>query len=102
MSGAILETHVIAEILKGYWHNGRTATSIRDRDTKEIDLLIAEDDRLYPVEIKKTATPSRNAIRSFGVLDGLSQGIGEGAVLCLKETDIPLSPEVSAIPVWYL
>jgi Holliday junction resolvase-like predicted endonuclease len=29
----------------------------RDRDGREIDLIIEQDGRLYPVEIKKTATP---------------------------------------------
>ncbi|WP_020505167.1 ATP-binding protein [Lamprocystis purpurea] len=104
MSGPALETHVITEVLKGYWHNGRTGNLFfyRDRDMKEIDLLIEQDDTLYPVEIKKTATPSRHAAGNFGVLDKTGRRIGEGAVLCLKETDVPLSTTVSAIPVWYL
>lgn len=104
MSGPILETHVVAEILKGYWHNGRTASLFfyRDRDMQEIDLLIEQDNTLHPVEIKKTATPTRAAAGSFGVLDKLGRTIGEGAVLCLKETDVPLSRAVTAIPVWYL
>lgn len=104
MSGAILETHALAEVLKGYWHNGRTATLYfyRDRDMKEVDLLIEQDDRLYPVEIKKTATPSRAAAASFSALGRLGRDLGEGAVLCLRETDIPLSAGVTAIPVWYL
>jgi len=104
MSGAILETYVVAEILKGYWHNGRAAALwfYRDRDMKEIDLLIEQDNTLYPVEIKKTATPTRTAAANFGVLNRLGCNRGEGAVLCLRESDIPLSAEVAAIPVWYL
>lgn len=104
MSGAILETHVVAEILKGYWHKGHTPTLYfyRDRDGNEIDLLIEQDNRLYPAEIKKTATPSRSATRGFGALEKLGLGIGEGAVLCLRETDLPLSADLTAIPVWNL
>jgi hypothetical protein len=104
MSGAILETYVVAEVLKGYWHNGRTPNLYfyRDRDGNEIDLLIEQDNRLYPAEIKKTATPSRGAARGFGVLDKLGLRVGAGAVLCLRETDLPLSPDLTAIPVWYL
>ena len=104
MSGAILETHVVAEILKGYWHNGHTANLFfyRDRDMQEIDLLIEQDNTLHPVEIKKTATPTRVAAGNFGVLHRLGRTIGDGAVLCLKETDVPLSRAVTAIPVWYL
>ena len=42
MSGAILETWILGELLKSYWHNGRQAPFYfyRDRDQKEIDLLI--------------------------------------------------------------
>ncbi len=104
MSGAILETYVVAEILKGYWHNGRTAALwfYRDRDMKAIDLLIEQDNTLYPVEIKKTATPTRTAAANFSALGRFGRNLGDGGVLCLRETDIPLSAEVSAIPVWYL
>jgi hypothetical protein len=63
MTGAILETHVVAEVLKGSWHNGRTPNLYfsRDRDGNEIDLLIKRDNRLYTAEIWKTATPNRGA-----------------------------------------
>jgi predicted AAA+ superfamily ATPase len=50
MSGAILETWAVAEILKSYWHNGKEAPLYfyRDTDQKEIDLLIESDDTIYP------------------------------------------------------
>jgi uncharacterized protein len=101
---AILETWVVTEILKSYWHNGRTPRLYfyRDRDQKEIDLIIESDDTLYPIEIKKTASPSQNAARSFPTIEKLGRKAGPGAVLCLRETDIPLSREVTAIPLGYL
>ena len=104
MSGAMLETWVVSEIIKSYWHNGLEATLYfyRDTDQQEVDLLIASGDTLYPVEIKKTASPSQNARRQFAVLDKLGKTIGPGAVLCLVERDIPLSPSVTAVPVGYL
>jgi hypothetical protein len=104
MSGAMLETWVVSEIVKSYWHNGREANLYfyRDTDQQEVDLLIESGDTLYPVEIKKTASPSQNARRQFGVLDKLGRTIGPGAVLCLVERDIPLSQIVTAVPVGYL
>ena len=66
------------------------------------DLLIEQGNTLYPVEIKKTATPSAGAARHFVVLEKFKQRIGPGAVLCLKKTDIPLSSQVNAIPAYYL
>ena len=104
MSGPILETYIMTEILKSYWHNGKTPSFYfyRDRDQREIDLLIEQDGLLYPVEFKKSATPSLNATKHFFALEKLGQPIGAGAVLCLKDTDVPLSRTVMAIPVGYL
>ena len=104
LSGAILETYVISELLKSYWYNGLTPFFYyyRDRDQKEVDLLIEQNNQLYPIEIKKTATPGLSAIKNFSVLKKLDKTIGSGAVLCLKETDIPIASDVYAIPVAYL
>ena len=104
MSGAILETYLFAEILKSYWHNGLEANFYyyRDTDQKEIDLVIETGEALYPIEFKKTATPSQTASKNFSALEKLGKKIGQGAVICFVEKDIPLSREVTAIPVGYL
>ncbi|MBK5938500.1 ATP-binding protein [Halochromatium roseum] len=101
MSGAILETYAVAEVLKSYWHNGEAVQLFfyRDRDGREIDLLIERDQRLYPIEIKKTATPSQHASRSFSLVESLGRVCGHGAVLCLKQTPAALSASVTAIPI---
>jgi uncharacterized protein len=104
MAGQVFETYVVAEVLKSWWHNGRRAPLYfyRDRDGREIDLIIEQDDLLHPIEIKKTATPSRNAAMAFGRLESLGRRRGPGAVLCLCESDLPLTEDTSAIPVGYL
>ncbi len=104
MSGAIFETYVFTEILKSYWHNGLESNFYyyRDTDQKEIDLIIETGDTLYPIEFKKTATPSLTATKNFDVLNKLGKKVGHGAVICFVERDVPLSKEVTAIPVGYL
>lgn len=104
MSGALLETWLFAEILKSYWHNGLEANVFfyRDIDQREVDLVIEIGDTLYPVEFKKTASPSAGAARQFAVLEKLGKTVGPGAVLCFVERDIPLSSQVTAVPVGYL
>lgn len=104
MSGALLETWLVAEILKSYWHNGLEAPLFfyRDTDQREVDLIIETGDMLYPVEFKKTASPSVGASRQFAVLEKLGKTVGHGAVLCFVERDIPLSSAVTAVPVGYL
>ena len=100
MSGAIFETWVVAEMLKSYWHNGKRAPFFcyRDKDQKEIDLLIEQDGMLYPVEIKKSASPTRDAIRHFEVLPRLGMPIGHGALVCLVSQALPISPTVTMLP----
>ena len=101
MSGAILETWILAELLKSYWHNGRRAPFYyyRDKDQKEIDLLIVQDGRVYPVEIKKTASPGKNDVRHFQTLEKLKLPIGPGGLICLAGQSLPLTPSVQSIPV---
>ena len=104
MSGAILETYIFSEILKSYWHNGKTPRFYyyRDTDQREVDLVIETAEGLSPVEFKKTATPSKSASKHFHVLKKLTENVGHGAVICFVEKDVPLSREVTAIPVGYL
>ena len=99
LSGAILETWVVSEIIKSYWHNGKEAPLFyyRDSDMREVDLLIESGDTLYPVEIKRTATPTRHACRQFPVIETLGKRLGHGAVICLIESPLKLSTSVTAI-----
>jgi hypothetical protein len=101
MSGAILETFMLTEILKSYWHNSKRAPLYyyRDKDKKEIDLLIVQDKKIHPVEFKKTAAPDKHAVRNFSALNHLQVPVGNGAVICLAKTIMPITKSVSAIPV---
>ena len=77
----------------------------RDKDRKEIDLLIQQDQTLYPIEIKKTSQPAKSAVSSFSVLGNLGPGgcgIGPGALVCLAAMRLPLTAEVTTVPVGLL
>lgn len=41
----------------------------RDRDSKEIDVILEGDDKLCPLEIKKNATPDKRIVKAFEVID---------------------------------
>ena len=101
MSGAMLETWVITELLKSYWHNGKRAPFYyyRDRDKREVDLLIYQDGTLYPIECKKTAEPSRAAVRHFAALKKLGVPIGAGGVICLAKEVLPLMEGAHSVPL---
>ena len=104
MSGAILETFAVSEILKSYYYSGINPGLFfyRDKDQKEIDLIIDYDQTLHPIEFKKTATPTANAAKNFHVLDKLNVSIGYGIVFCFKEKPFQLSQNVTAIPFSFI
>jgi uncharacterized protein len=84
MNGAIYENYVISELVKG-WQNSALRPDMyfyRDRDMKEIDIVLEKDGKLWPLEIKKSVSPKRNTIDSFRLLDKSRMPRGTGAVLC--------------------
>lgn len=101
LSGAMLETWVVGELLKGYWHNGLAAPFYyyRDKDGREIDLLVVRDGVLHPLEIKKSAAPSREDARHFEALGRLKRPVGAGGVICLAQEVLPLSAAANTVPV---
>ncbi|MCL5123740.1 MAG: ATP-binding protein [Deltaproteobacteria bacterium] len=101
MSGAILETWIMGEALKSWRHSGLDAPFYfyRDKDQKEIDLVIFTDGIVYPLEFKKTASPSVAIARSFSTLEKHGARLGPGAVICLVKRSLPLSAQTWAVPV---
>lgn len=99
-SGAVLETWILVEILKSWWHRGKQAPFFfyRNKDKKEIDLLIVLDNAIHPLEFKKSASPGHEAARHFGVLTRLDRPVGAGGIVCLAESSLPLAEGVVTIP----
>ncbi len=104
MSGPLLETWIMAELLKGYWHAGRQPLFYyyRDKDQREIDLLLVQDGVAYPLEIKKTASPSRDDVRHFAALERLGLPVGPGGVICLAGQSLPLTATAQSLPAWMI
>ena len=102
MSGAILENFAVSEIIKSY-HNCGLDPYIyyyRDRDTKEIDIIMESDGKLHPIEIKKTATPASQLTRVFGVIDKSPLIHGTGAVLCTSDKLSAFNSDNLIVPIW--
>jgi len=102
MSGAVFETFVVGEIIKSYYNAGKRPPLYyyRDKDKKEIDLIIQENDTLYPIEIKKSTNPGRSSIQHFGVLKKTGLMVGNGCVICLAEDLTPIDQKNWLVPVW--
>ena len=104
MSGAILENYVVSEIRKSYLNQGKEAFIYyyRDKDAKEIDLVLEQDGELHPIEIKKSANPASEILRVFPVLDKSSLKRGNGAVICLKTDLSAFNKENYIVPIWMI
>lgn len=104
MNGALFENYVVSEIMKSHLHNGKRPFIYyyRDKDSREIDLVLEENGTLYPIEIKKTAHPEKKMTSSFSVLDRTNLKRGTGAILCMAENLTALDRDTLVIPVKYL
>jgi len=119
MSGEFFETWVVSEIIKNYLNNGKRPPLYfyRDSNKKEIDLIIHQNNTVYPIEIKKSTAP-KNAIRHFSVLKPIEEEpseedrfsgaahlktkIGTGAVICLAPDVTPIDSRNWYIPAWLI
>lgn len=102
MSGAILENFVVSEIVKSYQNAGLEPFIYyyRDKDNKEIDIVLERNGTLYPLKVKKTMMPDKRWTNVFGVLDKTSLKRGTGGILCLSDKFTAFDRDNLIIPVW--
>lgn len=104
MNGAILENYVVAEIRKTYLNCGKDPYMYyyRDKDAREIDIILEHDGVLNPIEIKKSANPGSELIKVFKLLDKSSAKRSKGAFVCMKPELSAIDRENYIIPVWMI
>ncbi len=106
MSGGLFENFVVSEIIKSYYNAGHEIEKIffyRDKDKREIDLIIEKDNTLYPIEIKKSARPGIEMAKHFPVLSKLAGiSVGQGCIICQCDKSSYLSDDVVALPIEYI
>jgi len=101
MGGAIMETAVLAEIVKSFVHHGiepqvyfwRTSTGT------EIDIIVETEGKLIPIEVKLSATPRPEmaaAIQAFR--QDMGEKAAPGYVVHPGGVRLPLGPGVTALP----
>lgn len=114
--GAFFESYVFSEIYKSYLNAGKEPPIYyyRDKDQKEIDLLLYQNGTLSPIEIKKAASPGKAAIKNFRALEpvqtaeafrgmeSLKVEIGTGNVICMANDLLPVDEKNWYVPVWLI
>ena len=104
MSGAVFENWVVNEVGRSFSQRGIEPPLwyYRDRDGKEIDLVLERDGALHPVEIKKSAAPKREMAAAFRMLDPAPHPRGTGAIVCMVGEAGAVSSDVLVLPAWAL
>ena len=104
MNGALLENYVVSEIMKSYQCSAAKPYIYyyRDRDAKEIDVIIEKDGKLHPLEIKKTATPKRGLTNVFEVIDKSPLERGTGAIMCMSDKLSAFDKDNLIVPIWLI
>lgn len=104
MNGAILENYVVSEIAKTYLNCGQEPFMYyyRDKDAKEIDIVLEHDGVLNPIEIKKTSNPGTDLTKVFALLDKASVPRDKGAVICMKPNLGAIDRDNYIVPVWMI
>lgn len=114
MSGMAFESYAFSEVYKSFSNAGRRAPLwfFRTNDRKEIDLLLEQNGVLYPLEVKKSASPVAADAKNFGALDGVAskdvppelvafkRQIGTGSIICMAEDAFPVSSRAWSMPLW--
>lgn len=100
-AGHYLESYIISEIVKSYNARGirPNISYYRDKDGKEIDLIFYKNNKLYPFEIKKTASPNSDMIKNFKELQKTKKEIGTGGIICFYDELMHLDKNNYVIPV---
>ena len=116
MAGAFFESYVFSEIYKSYLNAGKEPPIFyyRDKDKKEIDLLLYTNGEISPIEIKKAASPGATAIKNFSVLNPIEEpekfggikelkvNVGEGSVVCMANDIMPIDQKNTYVPAWMI
>lgn len=116
MAGAFFESYVFSEIYKSYLNALKEPPIFyyRDKDKKEIDLLLYQNGTISPIEIKKAASPGKSAIKNFSVLVPLAKDntfnslgslkieVGTGNVICMANDLLPIDGQNWYVPVWLI
>ena len=104
LAGHILENYVVTEIVKSYKNAAKDCLFwyYRDKDNKEVDMILESDGELHPIEIKRSVNPGTEIAGAFKVLDKATVPRGTGAIICMREELSAIDSNTLIVPVWMI
>lgn len=100
VSGHFFENFVVGELLRNnaYGESKVNMSFYRDTNQKEIDVVIEENGKIHPIEIKKASRADRRIIKAFDVLKGVNNSLAEGLVVCMTDSVYPIDNKNNEVP----
>ena len=102
MGGALFEGLIVAEAWKAYCNLGRKPSAYfwRSQGGLEVDLILQAQGKLWPIEIKLTATPGPGHLTSLNHFKQLAgnESADQGVIVCRVGKRRPLPNNNFALP----
>ena len=101
MNGAYFENFCINQITKKISASSRPVSIFyyRDKDQREIDLVLETHAGLIPLEFKLSSNPHQGDIAKFGVLEKLGKPVLPGAIICTIDKPLLITGGNVLLPV---
>ena len=101
LAGHIVESWAFSQVLRGYANSAHTIrlSYFRDKLGHEVDMLLEENGKLYPIEVKLSSSP---ALEDLGAVRHIPTGrlkLGGGIIICDVAKPLPLGLGNTAIPI---
>lgn len=100
-AGRYFENFVVTELIKDLHYSSANydLTYFRDSNNKEVDLFLESNNKIYPLEIKLSASPDRREVKKYEMLDKNSIPHGNGGIVCMSPSVLPIDELNNFIPV---
>lgn len=101
LSGAILETWVYGQLYRSFVNRGimPRLSYFRNSNGAEVDFLIEKDGCIYPLEVKRSSSPSLSDLKGVQSIPPGKAEIKPGVVLCTAMELLPLGKGNVAFPI---
>ena len=100
-AGHYFENFAVMELIKDLEYSSQNydLTYFRDSNQKEVDLFLELSGKIHPLEIKLSANPDKREIKKYALLDNNEIPRGEGGIICMNPSVIPVDALDNIIPV---
>lgn len=100
LAGVLFETYVFSELYKRFLNRGYDPqiTFFRTSSGIEVDFLVEDQGKLYPIEVKTTSTPNNFMAEGIIKLKKDLSKVSKGYLIHLGDQIFPLHKDITAYP----